>query len=170
MSYWYQRIQNVYGSHCWLTLSDTAEYCLCKTYLVNQSYFKAAVTPLRWQWSYCSLALSHRFSLTWIQISLLCVQHLVKLYILRLFVHTARGHYVFMKATKLHAEYQATLETDFLYLKDSCLQIFYSFIGDPVDIQIAIKLRHEVSLFPCRPQLFCKMASDWLAHIPPANQ
>ena len=60
----------------------------------------------------------------------------------------ARGHYVFMKNTRLRAGFQATLETDFLYLNGSCLQLFYSFIGESSETQIVVKLRQEVSFLP----------------------
>ena len=37
------------------------------------------------------------------------------------------------------------METDFLYLNDSCLQFSYFFIGNSSQIKIVIKLRQEVS-------------------------
>ena len=63
--------------------------------------------------------------------------------------YPGRGHYAFMKKTHLRAGFQAAIETDFLYLSDSCLQFFYRFVGETYHkIKIVIKLRQEVRFFP----------------------
>ena len=56
-----------------------------------------------------------------------------------------------MKKTNRRGGYDAIMETNFLYLEDSCLQFSYSFIGDASDIKIVIKLREEVSFHTPRP-------------------
>ena len=56
-----------------------------------------------------------------------------------------------MKKTNRRGGFDAIMETDFLYLEDSCLQFSYFFIGDATDIKIVIKLREEVSFHTPRP-------------------
>ena len=65
-----------------------------------------------------------------------------------MFFSAAQGHYVFMKKTYLRAAYKATMETAFLYLEDSCLQLFHYLILGSSEMQIFIKLRQEVSFCP----------------------
>ena len=52
---------------------------------------------------------------------------------------------MFMKKTSTRPDYVAIYQTEFLYLNDTCLEIFYVFTGHTDSATLTVKLRQEVS-------------------------
>ena len=52
---------------------------------------------------------------------------------------------MFMKKTSKRPEYNAIYQSEFLYMNDTCLELFYSFTGKPKGASLSVKLQQEVS-------------------------
>ena len=54
---------------------------------------------------------------------------------------------MFLKKTHLRQGYVATFQTDFFYLNDACLELYYAFMGESYDTTLTLKVKHEVGPF-----------------------
>ena len=59
-------------------------------------------------------------------------------------ISAGRGHYLFLKKTSLRPGYVATLQTDFLYLNDTCIELYYVFMGGFEGTSLKLKVKSEV--------------------------
>ena len=50
-----------------------------------------------------------------------------------------------LKTTSLHQGYVAILQTDFLFLHNTCIEFYYSLNGESNDTLLTVKVKHEVS-------------------------
>ena len=60
-----------------------------------------------------------------------------------------RGHYIFMKKTRDRQNYVATLSTSFLYLHDTCVELYYAFADqsywdEEIGTSLTLWVQHEV--------------------------
>ena len=51
---------------------------------------------------------------------------------------------MFLKKASKRQGYEATLHTTFLYLNDTCVELYYAFMGNSNDTSLTLKVKHEV--------------------------
>ena len=64
-------------------------------------------------------------------------------------LYAGRGHYIFMKKTRDRQNYVATLSTTFLYLHDTCIELYYAFadqsyLDERIGTSLTLRVKHEV--------------------------